>query len=83
MSIKFLTTVVDGRLRYAPTARHVKPDTVDPPQLHKSNYVTNPEDVYHGDMDAFELADKARAEEETKWMAEYPAPGQVATTDSE
>ncbi|KAI4198130.1 MAG: hypothetical protein LQ350_005489 [Teloschistes chrysophthalmus] len=26
-------------------------------------------------MDAFELADKARAEEETKWMAEYPAPG--------
>ncbi|KAL8631966.1 hypothetical protein Q9189_002342 [Teloschistes chrysophthalmus] len=73
----------DGRLRYALTARHVKPHTVDPAQLHKGHYVTNPEDVYHGDMNAFEEADKERAEEEAKWMAEYPAAGQVAKTDSE
>ncbi|KAI4104070.1 MAG: hypothetical protein L6R37_003476 [Teloschistes peruensis] len=72
----------DGRLRYALTARHVLPDTVDPAQLYKGDYVTNPQDVYHGDMNAFEVADKERAEED-KWVAAYSAAPQPAKLESE
>ncbi|KAL9586889.1 MAG: hypothetical protein Q9212_000633 [Teloschistes hypoglaucus] len=73
----------DGRLRYALTARHVKPKEVDAAQLYKGDYVTTPQDVYYGDMDAFELADKERADEEAAWMAQYPAADQLAEKGSE
>ncbi|KAL9583761.1 MAG: hypothetical protein Q9212_002524 [Teloschistes hypoglaucus] len=59
------------------------PNAVDAAQLYKGDYVTTPQDVYHGDMDAFEVADKERADEEAKWMAQYPAADQLAETGSE
>ncbi|KAL8687539.1 MAG: hypothetical protein Q9218_006321 [Villophora microphyllina] len=44
----------DGSLRYALTARHVRPKTINTAERHKGDYTTKPEDVYHGDMDAFD-----------------------------
>ena len=42
--------VPSGKLRYGMTARHVKPELIDPKEHHRGQY-SKPESPYQGDLD--------------------------------
>ncbi|KAL8738701.1 MAG: hypothetical protein Q9181_000523 [Wetmoreana brouardii] len=57
----------DGRIRFALTARHVRPEAIkDPLERAKGDYTTNPEDEYHGNMEAFDLMKMQVAEQKQR-----------------
>ncbi|KAI4243266.1 MAG: hypothetical protein LQ352_007068 [Teloschistes flavicans] len=73
----------DGRLRYALTARHVRPETVNAAELYKGDYVTTDKDIYSGDMDAFAQFDQERADADRAWTHPESAATQLVKTKAD
>ncbi|KAL9605193.1 MAG: hypothetical protein Q9179_001625 [Wetmoreana sp. 5 TL-2023] len=74
----------DGSIRFALTARHVRPDTIkDPVERAKGDYTTKPEDVYHGNMEAFDLMKTQVAEQKQRRAAFNAKKAQAAQIKSQ